>query len=252
MITVAFDPHSPAIIEPDKHYGIQRVDCDACVLTFSYDVVQNALKAFDCHTLSLRQGINGPLFIYGLRYKGRHIAFYLSMITAAAAGTCLEEARCILNTRHFISFGSCGILDCEIAAGKLVVPTEAYRDEGLSYHYRAADSYIPVRNAAKLAALFGQMGLPHISGRAWTTDALYRETRNNMQARRREGCIAVDMECSGLQALCDFRGLEYYPFFIGSDLLDCEEWDRRILGLDDEKMHQLKNFYIALEVAAAL
>jgi hypothetical protein len=57
------------------------------------------------------------------------------------------------------------------------------------------------------------------------------------------------MECAGVQAACDFRALEYYNFLIGGDLLDSQEWDRRILGNDEERNHQLKNFYIALELA---
>ena len=65
----------------------------------------------------------------------------------------------------------------------------------------------------------------------------------------KEGCISVEMECAGVQAVCDFRGLEYYNFLISGDLLDSEEWDRRILGNEEEKNHQLKSFYIALELA---
>lgn len=77
----------------------------------------------------------------------------------------------------------------------------------------------------------------------------YRETKGNMGKRKKEGCIVVEMECAGVQAVCDFRGLEYYNFLIGGDLLDSQEWDRRILGNDEEANHQLKNFYIALELA---
>ena len=35
----------------------------------------------------------------------------------------------------FILFGSAGALDKEKTKGKYVIPTEAYRDEGMSYHY---------------------------------------------------------------------------------------------------------------------
>ena len=42
--------------------------------------------------------------------------------------------------------------------------------------------------------------LPYILGKVWTTDGFYRETRNNMEKRRAEGCIAVDMECASVMA----------------------------------------------------
>ena len=64
------------------------------------------------------------------------------------------------------------------------------------------------------------------------------------------GCIAVDMECSGLQAVCDYRGYEYYTFFYTGDLLDAPEWEQRILANEAEKDHQLSNFLVALEIAA--
>lgn len=35
------------------------------------------------------------------------------------------------------------------------------------------------------------------------------------------------MECTALQAMCDFRGVELYTFFTSGDLLDAPEWDTR-------------------------
>ena len=37
------------------------------------------------------------------------------------------------------------------------------------------------------------------------------------------------MECSALQAVCDFRGLELYQFVYAADSLS-GNWTRRILG----------------------
>ena len=48
-------------------------------------------------------------------------------------------------------FGGSGCLNKEIARGKVMVPTAAYRDEGTSYHYASASDYIEVRNADKVA-----------------------------------------------------------------------------------------------------
>lgn len=46
-----------------------------------------------------------------------------------------------------------------------------------------------------------------------------------MEKRKSEGCIAVEMECAGVQAVCDFRGLELYNFLFSGDLLDAPEWE---------------------------
>ena len=42
---------------------------------------------------------------------------------------------------------------------------------------------------------------------------------------RKNGCVAVDMECSALQIAADFRGKQFYTFFITADSLAGEEWE---------------------------
>jgi uridine phosphorylase len=252
MITDTFDDSSEAVITPEKVYGKHEKVCDICIVTFSYRTVENVLKSFTCEQTASIYSVNGSTPIYLLEYKGLKIAFYMTMIGSACAGTCIEEASCLTGATKFIMYGSAGCLNKEIAAGKVMVPTAAYRDEGFSYHYAPASDYIPVRNAGKVASFLEASGIPYVMGKTWTTDGVYRETRRNMEKRRAEGCVSVEMECAGAQAVCDFRGLEYYDFLISGDLLDSEEWDRRILGTADERSHQLKNFYIALELALTI
>ncbi|MHC1787045.1 MAG: nucleoside phosphorylase [Christensenellales bacterium] len=252
MITGSFDKDSPAVFGPLDIYGPGAPLADTCVVTFSAEVMAHALARFDCIQIATICALAGDKPIYQLNFREKRIAFYLSPITAAGAGTNLEEAAHLTGARHFVLFGSCGALDKSLGEGRLIVPTEAYRDEGLSYHYAPAADYITVRNAQRVASALCALGVPHVVGRAWTTDALFRETRANVEKRRAEGCIAVDMECAGLQALCDFRGLEYYTFFYSGDLLDTPAWEKRILGGELEKDHQLRNFLIALEIAAGL
>lgn len=71
-------------------------------------------------------------------------------------------------------------------------------------------------------------------------------------ARRNEGCISVEMESSGLQALCDYYGYELYTFFFGADLLSDDSWDKANLGSDLEFETQKETFRIAVDVAIAL
>jgi uridine phosphorylase len=252
MIHETFDNKTDAIITPEAFYGSRDKLCDTCIITFSNAVMESVLKKFDCTQIAEIYSANGNFPIYKFTYKGKEIAFYMSMISSVGAGTCIEDARCLIGATKYIMFGSCGTLNNEITSGKLIVPTEAYRDEGFSYHYIPAKDYIKMKNSDIVAKEFDKLGLPYVMGKTWTTDAIYRETRGNMEKRKQEGCIAVEMECAGLQAVCDFRGLELYSFLISGDLLDAPEWDRRILGDEEEKNHQLNNFYIALELAIIL
>ena len=89
--------------------------------------------------------------------------------------------------------------------GKNIIPTQAYRDEGLSYHYATAADYIDIKSSDKLAEVFKELRLPYVQGRVWTTDAIYRETKTAVAKRKNDGCIAVEMELAGMQAVCDFH-----------------------------------------------
>ncbi len=44
------------------------------------------------------------------------------------------------------------------------------------------------------------------------------------------GAICVEMECSAIQALCDFRGVDFFQFLYAVDNLDYPQWNLRSLG----------------------
>ena len=102
------------------------------------------------------------------------------------------------------SFGSAGSLDKETTKGKYVIPYEAYRDEGMSYHYASPKDYIQIKNAEVMENIFNALELPYVMGKVWTTDAIYRETRNLVEKRKSEGCIALclTMWCVIIERWC--------------------------------------------------
>ncbi len=144
-------------------------------------------------------------------------------------------------------FGSAGSLDEEKTEGKFVIPTEAYRDEGMSYHFAPPADYITIKNHSKIAEIFRELNVPHVEGRVWTTDAFSRETVGQIRKRRAEGCIAVEMEVAGVQSVCDFYGFELYNFLQTGDVLSTDSY--RVHKLSDAN-HSFDKFYIALEIAA--
>ena len=48
-------------------------------------------------------------------------------------------------------------------------------------------------------------GLPYQEVLTRFTDGFYRETRFKVEARRREGCALVEMECAALATCAGFR-----------------------------------------------
>ncbi len=248
MITNTFDNQSKAIINPRDNENAPRVD--ACILTFSHEIEAFVLANYDCKEIGAFWFATGKTPIYGFDYQGKKFAFYKTYVGAPACVATVEDTLSEIKTDKYIVFGAAGCLNKEIARGRVMVPTEAYRDEGTSYHYAPASDYVRVKNADTVADFMEENGLPYVKGKTWTTDAFYRETVNNFEKHKADGCISVEMECAALQAMCDFRGLKLYVFFTSGDLLDAPKWDLRF-NEDKKKgtQHDVGHFNIALELA---
>lgn len=248
MITDSFDNKSNAKINPTQEKN--RLKCDACIVTFSHIIEEYVIKEYKAKQCSEFKLVSKSYPIYRINYNGKTFAFYRTILSATVSVGILEEVTKVIDTNKFIVFGGSGCLDKEIVHGAIMIPTEAYRDEGMSYHYAPASDYIKIRNANKVADFMKTKKLPYILGKTWTTDAFYRETENNMAKRKAEGCISVEMECSGMQAVCDFRGLQLYYFLTSGDLLDAPEWDKRTVeGEYAGTQHDIRHFDIAIELA---
>lgn len=245
MITNSFDTQSEAIISPQSFYGEQQHICDIAIGTFSREIYAAVLDRFPNTVAAEIKAANriGPIHL--LDIGGQKVLFYLSEIGSTLAATLVLEINWRTGADKFILFGSAGSLDRELTTGKYVIPTQAYRDEGMSYHYAPPADYISVKNADIVAEIFSELGLPYIKGKVWTTDAIYRETRNLVSARKAEGCLAVEMELAGVQAVCDFHGIELYDFLVTGDVVDQPDYTPD--GLH-EANHDLGKFYAALEI----
>lgn len=248
MITESFDDRSPAKINPIINENAPKVD--ATILTFSHVIEKYVIDNYNCEKVGELTMCHGPTSVYCFDYHGRRFGFYRTWVGAPACAGTVEEIRTVLDTDKIIHFGGAGCLNKEIARGKVMIPTEAYRDEGTSYHYAPASDSIRIKNADIVAACMRENKIPYVKGKTWTTDAFYRETCDNFEKRKADGCISVEMEGSAVQAVCDFRGLEVYMFFTGGDLLDAPEWtNRKEKGQIRHTQHDSGHFDIALILA---
>lgn len=249
MITESFDINSEAIITPSSFFGEKNNICDIAIATFSREIYLSALASFPNEQIGEIRAANRSKPIHLLDVNGQKICFYLSEIGSTLAGTDIIEISWKTGAQKFIYYGSAGSLDKEKTTGKYVIPTEAYRDEGMSYHYAKPSDYIKIKNADVMEEMFCELKLPYIKSRVWTTDAMYRETRNLVQKRKEEGCVAVEMELAGIQAVCDFHNIELYDFLVTGDVVDQSDYTPD--GLH-EANHNLDKFYIALKLAKFL
>ena len=249
MIANSFDNISEAIITPGSFYGEKKHLCELAIATFSREIYPAVLGQYPNEQIGEIRAANRCRPIHLLTVGEQKIVFYLSELGATMAATDVIDVHWLTGADKFIVFGSAGALDKEATAGKYVIPTHAYRDEGMSYHYAPAADYIDIRNADVLADIFGKLNLPYVKGKVWTTDAIYRETRNLVAQRKSEGCIAVEMELAGVQAVCDFYGVQLYDYLVTGDIVDAPLYTSD--GLN-EANHSLDKFYVALEIAKRL
>ena len=248
MITDSYDNTSPAKINVRRNENAPKAE--AVIFTFSHVVEKYVAENYAREKVGDLFLAHGSTPVYLLEYHGHTFGFFRTWVGAPAGAAAVEEIPTVLDTDKVICFGGAGCLDKEIARGKVMVPTAAYRDEGTSYHYAPASDYIRIKNAAAVAACMEKNSIPYVTGKTWTTDAFYRETLRNFEKRKAEGCISVEMEASAVQAVCDFRGMEVYMFFTGGDLLDAPEWtDRKEKGQIRHTQHDAGHFDIALALA---
>ena len=128
--------------------------------------------------------------------------------------------------RTILFIGWCGAVSPVLSIGDLVVPTAAVIDEGTSPHYAAgasaADPSEPLmRQVAEACAAEG--GCARV-GTVWTTDGVFRETRDEVVRHQRDGVLAVEMECSALFTVGGFRGIEVAALLVVSDDLSSLTW----------------------------
>ena len=243
----SYDENRTAVLNPWNVYSKVEGFPETIIITFGSAILNLALELYEGQPAAIPE-TGGSLRVYRLR-TAKSIGICRVPMGAPMTVAYMEE--CIaMGAKNFVVFGSCGTLDRNIPAGHLIVPAAAYRDEGTSYHYMPASAgdYIEVGTADRTAEIIESMGLPTLKTRIWTTDGLYRETRRNMEARRREGCQVVDMECSAVMTLAKYRGIKAYQFVYAEDNLDDIQWDPRTMGKVPKSAKELY-LRVAVEIA---
>lgn len=246
-----FDPDSEEIVKFEYQRSFQPTAefPETVIMTFKEETFQVLEHVCPTEVIAtLREGRDIP--VYKLNWNGHSIGIFQTLIGGAGTAGLLEETLA-MGAKKVLLYGACGVLDSALAAGHFILPTQAYRDEGTSYHYLPVGDYVDIPTAERLGEVFDELRLPYVKGRVWTTDAFYRETRNNMEKRKADGCIAVDMECASAMAVARFRGAEVYQFLYAEDSLDGTAWDRRTMGSVPASDYE-KYLRVALEAASRL
>jgi uridine phosphorylase len=206
------NPSSPSVFRPAallrvarRQKGIPIVNVPAiCILDPDGDIVRRLRK----------EGRSKPFEGWPC-YHTQLDAFELAGQTVGIIGCAVGAPFAALIAEELLESG-CRLLLSVTSAGQ-IVPAEptpyfviidrALRDEGTSYHYAEPSEYGEA-NAELVAMAVNALkaaGLHVIVGPTWTTDAPFRETAEAIEAAKRRGILAVEMEAAALYTFARAR-----------------------------------------------
>lgn len=221
------DPDEREIITPAaglarraEHGGPQLAEGDAperVLLAWGRPLLESAVKYARAEDSGTRVA-DAPLFVG--KWGGVRVGIVNPGIGAPATALAAEKLAAA-GARVFAGVGFAGSISPLVKRGTLFVASAAERDEGVSAHYAPP---APAEDAHPLVAAALEFAVgeePHASrvGKAWTTDAPYRETVAKARAMRRRGADVVEMETAALFAVARFRGFRAGSLLVVTDEL---------------------------------
>ncbi|MBN2407065.1 MAG: nucleoside phosphorylase [Elusimicrobia bacterium] len=222
-----FSREKRALVEPVDFYGKARFS-KYCVLC-AFDKVLKKLEGSGKLRVSddrYFRIIKSP--VYEFVHGGRRITVGALPVGAPLAAIVLE-GYIAGGAASIVACGTAGVLDESVPKGAVILPDSAVRDEGTSYHYLEpqAEAVPHPDSLAAIKRACEKRRTGYTEGRVWTTDAFFRETAGKIKERKRQGCVAVDMEASALFAVAGFRGVKLGQILYGMDSVAGEAWRPR-------------------------
>ncbi len=243
-----FDPDREAIINP-KLFA-KKIDFPQCaVACFFQDIIYKTVKENKLKPITSQSSEMGPLPVYEITVNGKKVAFFHPGLGAPYAAAFIEEI-IAYGVQCVIACGGAGSLLPDIKCTHIIVPTSAVRDEGTSYHYLPpAREVSPGKKALDvLKGVLNSHDYNYLAGKTWTTDAVYRETKDKIKRRALEGCLTVEMEAAAMFAVGQFRNVEIAQILYAGDDVSSDTWDPR--GWNERGSIRETLFNIALETCS--
>jgi len=215
---------------------------EKCVFPFLGDEIENYATAHGCEIIGEFTCITKIYHIYKATHDGHDVCLCQAPL-GSSASVQLMDFLIGYGVKEIISAGSCGAL-LDFPENELLIPTEALRDEGTSYHYLPPSRTVTINTHAvdAIKTALTKKSVKFEQCKTWTTDGFYRETPEMVAYRKEEGCAVVDMECAGLAACAEFRSVKFGQILFTADsLANVDAYDERDWGN--------ASFSIALELA---
>lgn len=136
----------------------------------------------------------------------------------------LTEEMIAWGVKRFVILSWGGAIQPSLNTADIVLADKALRDEGVSQHYLPTEKFA---YASETLTEKVKKNLPNgaSTGATWTTDAPYRETREEIIRYQAEGTQVVEMEIASLFAVAQVRGVDAAAIVVVADKLANLKWE---------------------------
>jgi uridine phosphorylase len=164
--------------------------------------------------------------LYVVQKTHGRVAVLTNLGEGAPMIAALTEELIAFGVKRIISMVWGGGLQPDLKPGDIVVCDRAVRDEGTSHHYLPPEKYAQADPAlaGRLKQAIEARGRRPQVGTTWTTDAPYRETREEVTQYQREGVKTVEMEIAALFTLGRVRNVQVASAVAVGDSLADLRW----------------------------
>ena len=148
-------------------------------------------------------------------------------IVGAPYAVMILETLIAWGTQGVLFYGWCGAVSPDVKIGDIIIPTGAFIDEGTSKHYfegHRTSSHPSSELTAYIRSVLVRNNIAFKEGDIWSTDAIFRETKDKVRHHQHHGVLAVEMELSALFSVAEYRQVEIAGILVVSDDLSTLKW----------------------------
>lgn len=199
-----------------------------CFMTFFSEIFEDYAKKYGGGEIGGYKSEMRDFPVLKINYKGKEMCMMQSPVGSAGAVS-FADYLYSNGVETIINCGGCGVLD-NIPKGDVIIPVKALRGEGGSYQYLPPARFVDLSDSViqKLEETMDKLKTPYIKCSTWTTDGLFRETKEMVEYRRSEGCKTVEMECASFAAVAEFKNKKYAQILYSGDVVTGEgDYDDR-------------------------
>ncbi len=139
----------------------------------------------------------------------------------------LQESLIAWGITEIVFLGWCGAVSDDVRIGDVIIPDKAFIDDGTSNNYISAqcsESIPSISLQAKIKSFLTENRIRFHEGPVWSTDAIYRETREKIISFQKKKALAVEMEAAALFSVGVFRNIDVGCILMVSDELSTLKW----------------------------